>query len=206
MSKLIALLFEEEQEMSRVMAMPPDVDSGQPTMGGAAPVVDPDPNMALGVMKTIQAKAKEADVKLEDAVIVFKNPKGETKIKQLEELTPGKGAKRGIFWGLLAGLILGGPIGGILWGLGIGAIVGGVIDHGIDNKWLKTVSDWLTPGRSAILLMVKDEDAEGAIAYLETFDTEMHVADVSDLAKEAAEKAADHEDLAEAVQAEYDIE
>lgn len=206
MSKLIALLFEEEEQMSRVVAMPPDVDSGQATMGGVTPVIDPDPDIAIGVMKTIQAKAKEADVKLEDAVIVYKNPQGETKIKQLEELTTGKGAKRGVFWGLVAGLILGGPIVGLLWGLGIGAVVGGVVDHGIDNKWLRTVGSWLSPNRSAVLIAVDDEIAERAIAYLETFDTEMHVADMSDLAREAAEKAADNEAVAEAVQSEFKID
>ena len=47
-----------------------------------------------------------------DAVILFKTPRGEVKIKQTEDLTAAKGARRGVFWGLLAGIILGGPIAG----------------------------------------------------------------------------------------------
>ena len=206
MSKLIALLLEEEVQVSQMIGLPQESQMGpeiQPTTTGT---IDPEPNIAIGIMQTILAKAKEADAKLEDAVILYQTPKGETKIKQLKELTSGRGAKRGAFWGLVAGLILGGPIAGVLWGLGIGAVVGAKVDHGIDNKFLKNVTEGLTLNKSAVLIMVKDEDAERAAAYLKTFDTEMHVADLNDAAAEVAEKAAEDEAIAEKVEAEYKID
>jgi uncharacterized membrane protein len=205
MSKLIALLFEEEETYSQVVTVGTE---GQiaPSVGPPAHAVDSEPDVALSVLKTIRQKAKEADAKLEDAVVVYKTHSGEVKIKQTQDVTTGKGARRGVFWGLLAGLILGGPIAGVLWGLGVGSIYGAAVDHGIDDKFLRNVGKWLRPNRSAVLVMVQDEDTERAIAYLETFDAEMHVSDLSEQAAEAAEKAAEHEAVSQAVKAEYDIE
>lgn len=204
MSKLIALLFEEAE--TGLVAH----STVQSSMGGvqvaSAGTVEPGPDIAYAVLKTIRDKAKEANVKLEDAVVVYKTPGGLTRIRQTKELTAGKGATRGVFWGLLAGLILGGPVAGLLWGMGIGAVYGASIDHGIDNKFLRDVADGLMSNRSAVLVMVQDKDAEDAIAYLETFDAEMHVTDLSEEAEMAAQKAAEHEEIAQAVQTEYSIE
>jgi uncharacterized membrane protein len=206
MSKLIALLLEEEVQVSQMIGLPQESQMGPEIQPTATGTIDPEPNIAIGIMQTILAKAKEADAKLEDAVILYQTPKGETKIKQLKELTSGRGAKRGAFWGLVAGLILGGPIAGVLWGLGIGAVVGAKVDHGIDNKFLKGAADWLSPNHSAVLVLVKDEDAERAYQYLSTFDAEIRMSDLDRQAEEAADKAADNETIASAVQAEYGIE
>ena len=196
MSKLIALVYQEEEQYSQQIITPQEVEAGPPSLGDSTPVLDPEPYKAQGALKD----------KLEDAVILFKNPQGEVKIKQTEELTAGKGAKRGVFWGLLAGIILGGPIAGLLIGLGIGAGIGHKVDHGIDNEFLKNVTAGLTLNKSAVLIMVKDEDAEKAVAYLKTFDTEMHVADLNDAAAAAAEEAAEDEAIAEKVESEYKID
>jgi uncharacterized membrane protein len=206
MSKLIALVYQEEEQYSQQVITPPEVGAGPPMLGDSTPVLDPEPLYAQAALKDIQAKAKEAGVKLEDAVILFKTPRGEVKIKQIEELTAGKGARRGVFWGLLAGIILGGPIAGLLLGLGIGAGIGAKVDHGIDNKFLKDVTESLTLNKSAVLIMVDDEIADRAVAYLKTFDTEMHVADLNDEAAAVAEEAAEDDKISEAVEAEYKIE
>ena len=206
MSKLIALVYQEEEQYGQMIVMPQEVEAGPPALGESTPVLDPEPLYAQAALKDIQAKAKEAGVKLEDAVILFKNPQGEVKIKQYEELTAGKGARRGVFWGLLAGLILGGPIAGLLLGMGIGAGIGAKVDHGINNKFLKDVTDSLTLNKSAVLIMVDDEIADRAVAYLKTFDTEMHVADLNDDAAVEVEKAAEDDAVAEQVEAEYKID
>jgi uncharacterized membrane protein len=205
-SQLIALLFEEEEQTQQVLSAPSAAGMGAADATSPTPTIDPDPTIALSVMETIQQKAKEEGVKLEDAVIVFRNPEGQLKIRQFRELTAGKGAKRGVFWGLLAGLLLGGPVAGLLWGLGIGAVVGASTDHGIDNKFLRNVGDGLRLNHSAVIVLVKDEDAPGAIEYLQTFDTELHVADLSEATAAAAEKAAENEGVANAVQSEFEIE
>jgi uncharacterized membrane protein len=204
MSVLIALIFDEEGEVVvEAMRDPVATPSGAVVGFPAGSVVEEDPEIAKGVLKNILAKAKEADVKLEDAVILHRAANGQVKIKQTKEVTAGKGAKRGAFWGLLAGLLLGGPIGGLLWGLGIGAVYGAVSDHGIDDKFLKGVSKGLTRKKSAVLILVKDEDAERAVAYLRTFDADMHVTDLSKETEEAADKAAENEEIAQAVEAEF---
>jgi uncharacterized membrane protein len=205
-SKLIALLFEEEELVQDILAAPSAAGMGTADATSPTLTVDPDPTIALSVMETIQQKAKEEGVKVEDAVVLFRNPEGQLKIKQFEELTAGKGAKRGVFWGLLAGLVLGGPVAGLLWGLGIGAVVGAATDHGIDNKFLRSVGEGLRLNHSAVLVLVKDEDAPGAIEYLQTFDTELHVTDFSEATQEAAEKAAENDGVANAVEGQFEIE
>jgi len=206
MSKLIALVYQEEEQYSQQVIAPPEVGAGPPMLGDTTPVLDPEPLYAQAALKDIQRKAKEAGVKLEDAVILFKTPRGEVKIKQTEDLTAAKGARRGVFWGLLAGLVVGGPIAGILLGLGIGAGIGAKVDHGINDKFLKEVTESLSLNKSAVLIMVDDEIADRAVAYLKTFDTEMHVADLNDEAAAVAEEAVERQDIAEAVQSEYKID
>jgi len=194
-SKLIALIFQEQQQ-DALMA------SGDIT-GSVVRVTNTGPDQALAVLEAVEKKAKEAGVKLEDAVVLFRTQDNKLKIKQTRDMTAGKGAKWGSFWGLLAGLILGGPIAGALWGLGIGAIYGGKVDHGIDDKFLKSVGKAIDLKTSAVLVLIRQEDYDGAIAYLKTFDAEVYEADISDETEEAVLKAAEDEHISKAVQAEF---
>lgn len=205
MSKLIAVLFEEEKLTAHALGAPP-MDGGQTVYATAVDVPDGDPSRAVSVLEIIQEKAKTAGVELEDAVVVYRTPAGEVRIKQGKQITSGKGARRGVVWGLIAGLILGGPIAGLLWGLGIGAVYGAAVDHGIDDHFLKRVGAKLERNHSAVLVMVSDDIADRAVAYLKTYDTEVIVSDLNEEAAKAAEKAAENEAVARAVQAEYQIE
>jgi uncharacterized membrane protein len=205
MSKLVAVLFEEEKVYSTIVTMGPETSVG-PYSNEPNENVDQEPDIALSVLENIQAKAKEANVELQDAVVLFHGADGKVKIKQTKDVTTGKGAKRGAFWGLLAGLILGGPIGGLLWGLGIGAVYGKAVDHGIDDKFLKSVGQWLGPRKSAVVIMVQDEDADRAEAYFKTFGTEVHVADLDEEAEKAVDAAAENDSVSQAVSDEFDVD
>lgn len=195
-TKLVALVFQEEQQQAMIAAP------------GAPPVthLDSQPDIALGVLKTIDQKAKEAGVKLEDLVVVFKTERGELKIKQTRDVTAGKGAKRGSFWGLLVGLIFGGPLAGVLWGLGIGALYGRMVDHGIDDKFIQNVGNALLPGRSAVLILLDEADYEPAMRYLRTYETDIYEADFSEEAQVAISKVSEHGEIIKAVGAEYETD
>ena len=194
MSKLIALIFTEPQlanDIEYLEAAP------------APAVIEPKPMTALSNLKTIEEAAKKGGVEIEDAVVVFRHPEGDVRIDQTRDMTARKGAKRGAFWGLLVGLLLGGPVGGILWGLGIGAIYGRVVDHGIPDQFFKDVGSAVGKNKSAILLLIDDKDYERSIAYLRSFDAEIYEGNVSDGTIEAVEKAAQHPQLAKAVEGQY---
>lgn len=194
MSKLLALVFTEEASV---------FDQGALYAGRPASDIAPEPDIAKANLKTIENAAKEGGVVLEDAVIAFRSPQGDLKLKQTRDIGPGRGAGRGAFWGLLAGIVLGGPIAGVLFGLGIGAIYGRAVDHGIKEKFIKDVTEALRPGRSAILLLVDDKDYERSAAYLRSFEADFYEADVKDGAIEAIREAAENPDVQKAHQEQH---
>jgi uncharacterized membrane protein len=172
--KLVALTFEELNENSAAWE---SVHGSWAPEAGELPMGD-EPEQAASILKYIEKKAKKAGVKLEDAVIVYKTKSGDVKVKQTKDITLGKGAGRGAFWGLLIGILFGGPLGGVLGGLGIGAIYGRLVDHGVDDKFIQDVGGALKPSTSALLILIREEDYDGAIAYLKTFDSKIYEADL----------------------------
>jgi uncharacterized membrane protein len=188
MSKLVALVF-EPQEMEGVLM----------SNLGSSKIIREDPSQALDMLKFLSKKAKDANVDLEDAVVVYKTRSGDVKIKQTAEVTAGKGAKRGSFWGLLAGVVLGGPIVGLMGGMGLGALYGKLTDHGINDQFIKDVGNALDRHGSALMLMIKDEDYARSINYLKTFELQILEADISEDTEEAVQTAAQNDDVAAVV-------
>jgi uncharacterized membrane protein len=195
--KLVALVF-EETDLDAVRSLPMEQE-----VGVGVAVQDPVPHQASAALEEIQKKAKEAGVELKDAVITFKRRSGRIKIVQTKDLTAGKGAGRGGFWGLLVGLIFGGPLLGALVGLGLGAIIGRRVDHGLDDEFIRKVGKSLKATNSALLLLIDKELTEEGIAYLESFNAELYITDISEEAEEAVSKAAEDEAIAQAVEAEF---
>jgi uncharacterized membrane protein len=92
---------------------------------------------------------------LEDAATVVRHADGKVKVKQANNLV-GAGAFGGAFWGMLIGLLFFMP-----WlGLAVGAISGALsakfADIGIDDEFIKNVGSAITPGTSAIFLMIRE--------------------------------------------------
>ena len=193
MSKLIALVFDPKQAESVL------VDSMTGAPGVLVLATQTPEDRALEMLKFLRKKAKEADVALEDAVVVYKTQEGDVKIKQTEEVTAGKGAKWGSFWGLLVGLLLGGPVVGILGGLGLGALYGRLTDHGISDQFIKDVGQALELNGSALMLMIKNEDYPRSIEYLKTFELDIYEADLSEDTEEAVLQAVENDDIVRAV-------
>jgi uncharacterized membrane protein len=92
---------------------------------------------------------------LEDAVVASRGVGDHVDIHQARPKS-NKAAKKGAGAGLLAGLLLGGPILGVAAGAAIGKIVGSLKDYGLDDKFVKKISDGLTPESSALFLLVED--------------------------------------------------
>ena len=95
-------------------------------------------------------------VSLDDAVVVEKKPNGKIKLHQMYNLTA-SGAVGGGFWGVLIGLIFLNPLLGLVVGAGAGAVAGALSDVGIDDNFMKQLAGRLTPGSSALFLLVDSE-------------------------------------------------
>ena len=114
--------------------------------------------------------AQEGEVVLADAVVVVRRDDGKVHVQQTVDPSPKQGALSGSFWGLLAGLIFGGPVIGLLAGVTGGALLAKLIDRGLDDDWVKEVGAWLDPGTSALLLLVRDDVHPAVLRELARFE------------------------------------
>ncbi|MBD5539025.1 MAG: DUF1269 domain-containing protein [Desulfovibrio sp.] len=116
-------------------------------------IVYPDELQAEQVRLDFIKMQKEYLVSLEDAVIAVKKPDGKVKLHQMYNLTLG-GAMSGGLWGTLIGLIFLNPLLGLVVGAGAGAVAGALSDVGINDDFMKNLASTLTPGSSALFVLV----------------------------------------------------
>ena len=124
---------------------------------------------AEGMLEQFDKFEKEGLITLEDAVTASRGPGVNVEITQTQT-RGGKTALKGSGIGLLAGLLLGGPILGVAAGAGIGAIVGSAKDYGLDDNFIKGITESLKPDSSALFLLIKEAKAEEFQGKLDQFD------------------------------------
>jgi uncharacterized membrane protein len=81
----------------------------------------------------------------------------------------GSGATWGMFWGLLFGVLFFVPVIGIGIGAGLGALMGKVTKSGVDKAFQDQVRAMLTPGTSALFLMVEKVTPDKAVEAMSKF-------------------------------------
>lgn len=91
-------------------------------------------------------------IPLADAAVVVRRQDGTVKVKQLHNLV-GAGAVGGAFWGLLIGLVFWAPWLGLAAGAAVGALHHKFTDIGVDQDFIKQVSETIEPGHSALFLL-----------------------------------------------------
>lgn len=115
------------------------------------------PTRASEVLLALANLQAEGRLQMHDAVIVTKDADGRARVVETVDVTPAKGAMAGTWWGLLAGLLIGGPVGlaGIIGGAAAGALYGKLVDRGLEDDWVKEMAEWILPDSSALLLLVE---------------------------------------------------
>jgi uncharacterized membrane protein len=114
------------------------------------------PDGADAAEQTLVSLSKEGLIQIHDAATVsWPADKRKPKTRQLANLT-GAGALSGSFWGLLFGLLFFGPLLGMAVGAAAGALGGSMADVGIDNDFIASVRDKVTPGTSALFVLSSD--------------------------------------------------
>ena len=115
-----------------------------------------DAGTADQVRERLLGLQKQELIDVHDAVVVeWPTDKKKPKTKQAIS-TAGAGAAGGAFWGLLFGLIFLVPFFGMAFGAAIGALSGSLADFGIDDDFIASVRDQVTPGTSALFLLSDD--------------------------------------------------
>ena len=118
-------------------------------------VAFPDKHDAEEALLTLKKLEREYLIELEDAVIATLQDNGKVKLKQSVNMT-GMGALNGVWWGSLIGLLFGGPLGMLIVGGGgaaLGALSGSLTDYGIDDDFIRELSERMEPGHSALFLL-----------------------------------------------------
>lgn len=120
-------------------------------------------------MRAVLAKMqKNYLIEMEDVVIVHKDERGEVKLDQMVNLTA-RGAIGGGFWGLLIGLLFMNPLLGAAVGAGAGAISASLTDIGINDDFMRELGETLTPGTSALFVLLRKATADKLLDGLREF-------------------------------------
>jgi len=115
-----------------------------------------DTSSAERCVQVLQTLQQQELIKVFDAAtVVWEEGKKKPKTRQLNNLT-GAGALGGAFWGLLFGLLFFVPLLGMAVGAATGALTGSLSDVGIDDNFINSVRDQVTPGTSALFVMTSD--------------------------------------------------
>jgi uncharacterized membrane protein len=101
---------------------------------------------------TVKSLAEQELITIHDAATVSWAWGSKPKTRQLNSLK-GAGALGGAFWGFLFGLLFFVPFLGAAIGAAAGAMGGAMADVGIDDDFIKSVREKVTPGTSALFLL-----------------------------------------------------
>lgn len=116
-----------------------------------------DEDGAEKALQKLRGLESEYLIDLEDAVIAHRREDGKVKLIQFVNLTSA-GVWHGAFWGLLLGFLFAGPLGWLVVG-GIGAGFGALAeysnDYGIDDGFIKDLSNELEPCCSALFILIR---------------------------------------------------
>ncbi|MBK6325589.1 MAG: DUF1269 domain-containing protein [Chloroflexi bacterium] len=107
-------------------------------------------------LKELKAAKKEKLIGIEAAAVIRRDKKNKLHVKEVGELTTGKGAVGGVVLGAALGLLTGGT--GLILGAA-GAAIGGLIgkkqDIGFPNERLQQIGESLKPETSAIVAVIE---------------------------------------------------
>lgn len=122
---------------------------------------------ARAAMRRLRELEREGQVQFEDTALLERTNEGEVHVKN--ELT---GATE---TGAAIGAVVGGfvmfffPVVGLAIGAAAGAAVGSMFKTGVEASFVDEVKQQLSPGRSALFLVVRQGSPDAIVAALEPF-------------------------------------
>ncbi len=131
-------------------------------------VAYPDEYRAAEVLADLRRAQASYLIDLEDAVYLTKGQDGRVKLHQSHDLTA-TGAASGALFGTLVGFLFLVPLLGAVVGAGIGALTGVLSDYGINDDFARSLSAQLTPGSSAIAVLLRSSTPDKLIPELSKF-------------------------------------
>lgn len=131
------------------------------------------PEEADRVLLKLSKLKREYLIDLEDAVVVVRDEAGKVHLKQSINLVSAgatSGFLSGSLWGTLVGLLFLNPIAGFVlggaFGVGAGALSGSLSDYGINDDFIKSLSETIPVNSSALFILVRKAQTEKVLAEL----------------------------------------
>ena len=142
---------------------------------------------ARKAMKRLRDLEADGRISFEDTAIIERDPDGKAHVRnEVSGTTEGAAAIGAIVGGVLGFAF---PLAGIALGAALGAAVGSLLDTGVGGDFIDDMKGTLTPGRSALFLVVKQADADPVIAALRDFEGEVIQTTLDSEAEEALRQA-----------------
>jgi uncharacterized membrane protein len=113
----------------------------------------------------IERMQKMQLISLDDAATVVRRHDGKAKVTQANSLV-GAGAFGGAFWGMLIGLLFFAPWLGLAVGAISGALAAKFSDIGVDDNFIRSVSNAIPPGSSALFLLIREATTDRVLEEL----------------------------------------
>jgi len=127
-----------------------------------------DESTAFAMRAELAKMQKEYLIDMEDVVVVTKDENDKVKLHQAVNLTA-SGTVGGTFWGMLIGMFFLNPLLGTAVGAGAGAISGKLSDIGVSDNFMKELGETLTPGTSALFVLVRKATPDKVLEGLKGF-------------------------------------
>lgn len=131
---------------------------------------------ADAMLTRLRALKKQELIDLFDAVVVVRPEDGDIQIKQSVNLTAlgaSSGLSTGALVGALAGLLVLNPLAGLalggIAGAAVGALGGRLSDFGINDEFIAELGKTISPGSSALFLLVAKATPDKVIAATREF-------------------------------------
>ena len=120
------------------------------------------------VRRTLADLSREKIITLDDAVVVTRDVNGKVGLHQTFHPVS-TGAAGGALWGSLIGLIFLMPLMGLVIGAASGAVGGAITDVGVNDDFMKELGQKLTPGTSALILLIRMSTTDKLLPRIEQF-------------------------------------
>ena len=142
---------------------------------------------AREAMSKLRELEREGRIQFEDTAIVERAPDGNVHVKN--ELTGAteKGAAIGGLVGALLTFFF--PVVGFVVGAAAGALVGSMLKTGVESSFVDDVKKQLSPGRSALFLVVRETYTDALVAALRPYKGEVIQTTLSSEAEEELREA-----------------
>lgn len=142
---------------------------------------------ARKAMQRLRELEAEGRIRFEDTAIVERELDGSAHVRNEVSGTTEGAAVIGAIIGGVVGFAF--PLAGIALGAALGAVVGTRLETGVSGDFVDEIKETLTPGRSALFVVVKQAEVDPLIAALRDFPGEVIQTTLDSEAEEALRQA-----------------